>query len=114
MKFGAKGLGYFQMKEDGIKGPLLKFMSKESVEELISRAGLQTGDIIFFGAGEKKLVWDYMGRLRLEIARRLNLIDPKKFEFIWVVDFPMFERDDEGNIKALHHPFTMVKNIDEV
>ena len=114
VKFGAKGLGYFQMKEDGIKGPLLKFMSKESVEELISRTGLQTGDIIFFGAGEKKFVWDYMGRLRLEIARRLNLIDPKKFEFVWVVDFPMFERDDEGNIKALHHPFTMAKNIDEV
>lgn len=110
-KFGAKGLGYFQMKEDGIKGPLLKFLSDEAVSKLIERAELQTGDIIFFGAGNKKVVLDYMGRLRLEIANRLNLIDKDRFEFLWVVDFPMFEVE-EHKIKALHHPFTMPSDMD--
>jgi aspartyl-tRNA synthetase len=112
-KFGAKGLGYFQMKEDGIKGPLLKFMSEESIAKLIERTELQVGDMVFFGAGEKKRVWDYMGRLRLEIAKRLNLLNPDKFEFLWVVDFPMFEKD-AGVVKALHHPFTMPKTIDGI
>ncbi len=113
-KFGAKGLGYFQMREDGIKGPLLKFMSETSINELISRTELQVGDIIFFGAGNKKVVWDYMGRLRIEVAKRLNMIDNSRFEFLWVVDFPMFEKDEDGTVKALHHPFTMPKTVDGV
>jgi aspartyl-tRNA synthetase len=113
-KFGAKGLGYFQMREDGLKGPLLKFMSEESVAKLIERTELEVGDIIFFGAGKKKTIWDYMGRLRLEIAKRLELLDDSKYEFLWVVDFPMFEKDDDGTVKALHHPFTMPKSVDEV
>jgi len=106
-KFGAKGLGYFQMREEGIKGPLFKFMSEKSVQTLIERTGLEVGDIVFFGAGNKKIVWDYMGRLRLEVAKRLNMVDEDRFEFLWVVDFPMFEKDEDGTIKALHHPFTM-------
>ncbi|NWF66026.1 MAG: aspartate--tRNA ligase [Campylobacterales bacterium] len=110
VKFGAKGLAYLQYKEDGLKGPLLKFMSEESVKELIERASLSVGDIIFFGAGEKKKVFDYMGRLRIEIANRMGLIDNNKFEFLWVVDFPMFEIED-GRVKALHHPFTMPKDL---
>jgi len=107
-KFGASGLGYFQMKEDGLKGPLNKFFENtpEKLEELVSRCEMEVGDIIFFGAGEKKLVWDYMGRLRIELANQMNLIDKDKFEFLWVVDFPMFETED-GKTKALHHPFTM-------
>ena len=111
-KFGAKGLGYFQMKEDGLKGPLLKFMSKSAVNELIKRCELKVGDMVFFGAGDKKVVLDYMGRLRIEIAKRMNLIDENRFEFVWVVDFPMFEID-QGTIKALHHPFTMPKELDK-
>jgi aspartyl-tRNA synthetase len=113
-KFGAKGLGYFQMREDGLKGPLLKFMSEKSVSDLIARTELEVGDIVFFGAGNKKTIWDYMGRLRLEVAKRLELLDSSKYEFLWVVDFPMFEKDDDGTVKALHHPFTMPKNVDEV
>jgi aspartyl-tRNA synthetase len=113
-KFGAKGLGYFQMREDGLKGPLLKFMSEKSVTDLIARTELEVGDIVFFGAGNKKTIWDYMGRLRLEVAKRLELLDSSKYEFLWVVDFPMFEKDDDGTVKALHHPFTMPKNVDEV
>ncbi len=111
-KFGAKGLAYLQMKEDGIKGPLLKFMSEKSVEELISRCALETGDIVFFGAGDKKSVLDYMGRLRIEIANQMGLVDKNRYEFVWVVDFPMFEVND-GVVNALHHPFTMPKSLDK-
>ncbi|MGP1450094.1 MAG: aspartate--tRNA ligase [Wolinella sp.] len=110
-KFGAAGLAYIQVKEDGLKGPLVKFMSEESLQKLITRLEPKSGDIIFFGAGEKKIVWDYMGRLRLEVARQMGLIDENLLCFLWVVDFPMFERE-EGNVKALHHPFTMPKNLD--
>jgi aspartyl-tRNA synthetase len=110
-KFGAKGLGYFQMKEDGLKGPLLKFMSEKSINELIKRVNLEIDDIVFFGAGVKKSVLDYMGRLRIEIANRLNLANPDEFNFLWVLDFEMFEVE-EGRVKAMHHPFTMPKNID--
>ena len=107
-KFGAKGLGYFQMKEDGLKGPLTKFFSEEDIQLLIDRTELEVGDVVFFGAGDKKTVWDYMGRFRTFIAEheKMNLIDPDRFEFLWVVDFPMFEIED-GRVKALHHPFTM-------
>ncbi|BFU78808.1 aspartate--tRNA ligase [Arcobacter sp. 15-2] len=114
-KFGASGLGYFQMKEDGLKGPLNKFFEEtpEKLQELVDRCELEVGDVIFFGAGAKKLVWDYMGRLRIELANQMNLIKEDTFEFLWVVDFPMFETED-GKTKALHHPFTMPKSLDDV
>ena len=111
-KFGAKGLGYFQMKADGLKGPLTKFFDEDSLNELIERVDLKEGDIVFFGAGAKKIVFDYMGRLRIEIANRMDLIDESEFKFLWVVDFPMFEIED-GKIKALHHPFTMPRDLDK-
>lgn len=110
-KFGAKGLAYIQVKEDGLKGPILKFLPQDSTEVLKERLELKEGDIIFFGAGAKSLVLDYMGRLRLEVAKRLNKIDRDALSFLWVVDFPMFEIED-GKINALHHPFTMPKNLD--
>ena len=113
-KFGASGLGYFQMKEDGLKGPLNKFFEEtpEKLEELVARCEMEVGDIIFFGAGTKKLVLDYMGRLRIELAEQMNLIPEDTYEFLWVVDFPMFETED-GKTKALHHPFTMPKSLDD-
>ncbi len=113
-KFGAHGLGYFQMKEDGLKGPLVKFFSEEDIALIITTTKLEVGDVVFFGAGEKKTVWDYMGRFRNFIAEheKMNLIDPKAFEFLWVVDFPMFEVED-GRVKALHHPFTMPKDTNK-
>ena len=121
--FGAKGLAYIQVKEEcksfdresideSLKGPLTKFLTEDSIQALLQRVNAKKGDIIFFGAGEKHVVWDYMGRLRLEVANQLNLICADKLSFVWVVNFPMFEKTDEG-IKALHHPFTMPKNIDE-
>ena len=67
-KFGAQGLGYFQMKEDGLKGPLTKFFSEEDIQAIIDRTELEVGDVVFFGAGDKHTVWDYMGRFRIFIA----------------------------------------------
>ncbi|RDU52591.1 aspartate--tRNA ligase [Helicobacter sp. MIT 00-7814] len=110
-KFGAKGLAYIQVKDEGLKGPLVKFLDS-SLSALIERVGAEKGDIIFFGAGNKRIVWDYMGRLRLKIAQDFGLIDSQKLEFVWVVDFPMFERNDDGSLSALHHPFTMPKNLE--
>ena len=110
-KFGAKGLAYIQIKDEP-KGPLVKFLSPESLKNLLERIKATQGDIIFFGAGDKKSIWDYMGRLRQKIAQDMNLIDENAYKFVWVVDFPMFERNDDGSISALHHPFTMPKNLD--
>jgi len=105
-KFGAAGLAYIQVKEDGLKGPLAKFMSEASLNKLLELTKPEVGDIIFFGAGDKKVVLDYMGRLRIKIAEDMNLIKDE-YKFVWVVDFPMFEADENGNPTPLHHPFTM-------
>lgn len=104
--FGAKGLAYFQMKEDGLKGPLTKFLKTVDLDLIQVEAQLEIGDIIFFGAGDTDIVLDYMGRLRIEIANQLNLIPEDTFAPLWVTDFPMFEKTSEGGIKAMHHPFT--------
>ena len=112
-KFGAKGLAYLQVKEGEIKGPLAKFLSASDLETLLQRVGAEVGDVVFFGAGAKKIVWDYMGRLRLKVAQDMGLIDSQKLEFLWVVDFPMFEINDDGSVSALHHPFTMPKNLEQ-
>ena len=111
-KFGAKGLGYFQMKEDGLKGPLTKFFSEADLEEIVKVTELEVGDVVFFGAGAKKVVWDYMGRFRLFLASEMNIVPADALEFLWVVDFPMFEVED-GRTKALHHPFTMPKSLED-
>jgi len=111
-RFGAKGLAWLKVKEDGgLQGPIEKFLSDKEKNELVTRLGLKAGDLIFFGAGKKSSVLDYMGRLRAEVAKLMGLIDEDRFEFLWVVDFPMFEVED-GKTKALHHPFTMPKDID--
>ena len=106
-KFGAKGLAYIQVKEEGLKGPIVKFMSEESLNKMIEKLNPEVGDIIFFGAGDKKTVLDYMGRLRVKIANDMQLINEDEYKFVWIVDFPMFEKDENGNPTPLHHPFTM-------
>jgi len=111
-KFGAAGLGYFQMKEDGLKGPLTKFFTDEDIQAIIDRCELEVGDAVFFGAGNKKLVWDYMGRFRIYLAEIMDIIPKDTFEFLWVMDFPMFEEND-GKINAMHHAFTMPETNDE-
>ena len=112
-KFGAQGLAFIQAKEDGLKGPLCKFFGEEDLKELEKCCELEIGDVVFFGAGVKKVVLDYMGRFRLFLAEELKLLNSNALEFLWVVDFPMFEKNDDGSYSAMHHPFTMPKNIDE-
>ncbi|MDD3465702.1 MAG: aspartate--tRNA ligase [Campylobacterales bacterium] len=112
-KFGAKGLAWLKVKEDmTLQGPIEKFLSDAEKTELVARLGSKTGDLIFFGAGKKATVLEYMGRLRQEVAKLMGLIDENRYEFLWVVDFPMFEVE-EGKVKALHHPFTMPKTLDD-
>lgn len=112
-KFGAQGLAFIQVKEDGLKGPLCKFFTQDDLDELSKRCELETGDVVFFGAGAKKVVLDYMGRFRIFLAQTLGIIDENALEFLWVVDFPMFDENDDGSYSAMHHPFTMPKNVDE-
>ncbi|WP_086277812.1 aspartate--tRNA ligase [Campylobacter devanensis] len=127
-KFGAKGLAFIQIKDpkdtvgqdncvnfDGLslKGPLVRFFDPSDLKELVSRIDLKIGDVVFFGIGEKKTVLDYMGRFRIFLANELGIIDQKSLEFLWVVDFPMFEQNDDGSYSAMHHPFTMPNNPDE-
>lgn len=117
-KFGASGLAFIQVKEDGLKGPLVKFFEetdegKIALDELVKRCELTVGDVVFFGAGKKKTVLDYMGRFRIFLANEMGIIDQNKMEFLWVLDFPMFEENDDGTYSAMHHPFTMPNNIDD-
>ncbi|NLY03671.1 MAG: aspartate--tRNA ligase [Campylobacter sp.] len=112
-KFGANGLAFFQVKDDGLKGPLVKFFKENDLDEIVKRCKLEVGDVVFFGAGKKKTVLDYMGRFRIYLAEQMGIIDKDKMEFLWVVDFPMFEENDDGSYSAMHHPFTMPNNLDD-
>lgn len=112
-KFGAKGLAWLKVKEElTLQGPIEKFLSDAEKSELVARLGSKAGDLIFFGAGKKATVLEYMGRLRQEVAKLMGLIDENRYEFLWIVDFPMFEVED-GKVKALHHPFTMPRTLDD-
>lgn len=111
-KFGAKGLAYIQVRDNELKGPLIKFIAESRLKDFKEKLDLQNGDLVFFGAGEAKIVLDYMGRLRIKVAEIMDIIPRDEFNFLWVVDFPMFEFSD-NRYYALHHPFTMPNNIDE-
>lgn len=111
--FGAKGLAFFQVKEDGLKGPLVKFFEEKELKEIIKRCSLEVGDVVFFGVGSKKVVLDYMGRFRIYLANQMGIIDQDMLKFLWVLDFPMFEENDDGSYSAMHHPFTKPNNIDD-
>lgn len=106
--YGAKGMAYFVMQEDGgIKSPITKFLTEEMVAKICEATNAEVGDVIFFGADTHKVVNDSLGHLRLELARKRNLIDEDKFNFLWVTEFPLFEWDeDEKRYTAVHHPFT--------
>jgi len=107
-KFGAKGLGYFQMKEDGLKGPLGKFFEESDLQALVERTELSLWDVIFFGAGETTLTCNYMGKFRNYIADLMKLRDSSQLAFCWITDFPMFEIDEAtGKIDFSHNPFSM-------
>jgi len=109
-KFGAKGLGYFQMKEDGLKWPLNKFFSEDDLAEIVKRTDLQTGDVVFFWAWERDIVCDYMGKFRVYLAEKLELQDKSMLAFAWITDFPMFEINEiTGKVDFGHNPFSMPK-----
>ncbi len=103
--YGAKGLAYIKLNEDGPASPILKFLGDDVTAKVIEMTGAQTGDIIFFGADKTKIVNEALGNLREQLAKDLDLFD-KQWAPIWVVDFPMFDVDDDGSLNAIHHPFT--------
>ena len=104
---GAKGLAYILVSEDGsLSGPVAKNLSEEESSGIAKFVGAENGDAIFFAAGDRNSSLSLLGAVRLEIGNRCNLIDKNRWEFLWVVDAPMFERTDEGGWTAVHHPFT--------
>lgn len=106
-RFGAKGLAWIGFGEDGLKSQIAKFLTEEQIEGIKKAANAETGDMLLLIADTPKVVAQALGNLRIEMAKRLNLIDPKELNFLWVVDFPMFEEDEENKRwVAMHHPFT--------
>ena len=104
---GAKGLAYILVQTDGtLGGPVAKNLSEVELSKVAEQAGANPGDAIFFAAGKKSESQALLGAVRLEIGRRRNLIDENKWEFLWVVDAPMFEATEDGGWTAVHHPFT--------
>ncbi len=109
--YGAKGLAYIKVNSlekglEGLQSPILKFLPEETVKIILERTAANDGDLIFFGAGKLKIVNESLGALRVKIGQDLDLIEPG-WRPLWVIDFPMFERnEDENRWQALHHPFT--------
>jgi aspartyl-tRNA synthetase len=103
--YGAKGLAYIKINEDGASSPIIKFLGNEVTQKIIEQTQAETGDIIFFGADKTKIVNEALGNLREKLAYDLDLFD-KEWAPIWVFDFPMFDVEDDGSLNAIHHPFT--------
>ncbi len=107
--FGAKGLAYLAVNEDGTyKSSFAKFMTEDELKALVTAMEGEPGDLLLFAADKNKIVWDVLGNLRLEIAKNLDLLDKNVYKFLWVTEFPEFEYSEEqGRYLAMHHPFTM-------
>lgn len=107
--FGAKGLAYIAIQEDGtVKSSFAKFMKEEEMASLIEAMKGENGDLLLFAADKNKVVWDVLGNLRLELARQMELLDKNEYKFIWITEFPLLEWSEEQNrYTAMHHPFTM-------
>ncbi|NRN13918.1 MULTISPECIES: aspartate--tRNA ligase [Serratia] len=114
--YGAKGLAWLKVNDraagmEGVQSPIAKFLSADVLEAVLARTDAQTGDILFFGADSFKIVTDAMGALRLKLGRDLALTQLDSWAPLWVVDFPMFEEDEEGGLAAMHHPFTSPRDM---
>lgn len=114
---GAGGLAWAKIKEgtgqESWQSPVAKFLTNEVIDEINKKVGAVVGDTILFGAGDYRSTKASLSAVRLELGKRLNLFDPKQFNFLWVVDFPSFERDaDTGRLIACHHPFTSPRDED--
>lgn len=113
--YGAKGLAYIKVNDiaqgiDGLQSPILKFLSQTAIEQILLRSKAKNGDIIFFGADKANIVNEAMGALRVKIGHDRKLLNSGKWQFLWVVDFPMFERDKTTKrLTSMHHPFTSPK-----
>lgn len=108
---GAKGLAYIQIAEDGPKSSLVKHFTPEEIQAFIDRSGAKTGDILFFGADSFEVACNSLGQVRLACAERFGLRNKNKLAYLWVYDFPMFEKDAvSGTLSAAHHPFTSPKD----
>ena len=106
-EFGAKGLAWINITENQFKSPITKFFSQEQLEEIISRMDGQPGDLLLFVADKDDIAFPVLSQLRLELARRMDIIDDDKMEFLWITDFPLFEYDQtEKRFVSKHHPFT--------
>ncbi len=117
--YGAKGLAYLAVLEDGsYKSSFAKFMTEEELSALMRAMDGEPNDLLLFAADKNKIVWNVLGALRLELAKELELLNPNQYHFLWITDFPLFEwSEEEGRFMAMHHPFTMPveedwKNID--
>ena len=109
--FGAKGLAYIKVNdtsdiEKGLQSPIVKFLSKTELQNLVKKLDLNDGEVVFFGAGNKKIVLDSMSAFRQKLAEDFDLIDKTSWMPVWITDFPMFDETPEGTITPSHHPFT--------
>jgi aspartyl-tRNA synthetase len=112
-KYGAKGMAYVKLNENGLDGGIAKFIPDAAAKSLISDCQAETGDLLFFMADEWETALTALGAVRLAIAKHFNLIRKDQFKAAWVVDFPLFEKDSEsGRLMARHHPFTSPKPED--
>lgn len=114
--YGAKGLAWMKVNAraqglEGVQSPVAKFLNGDIVEAILARTGADDGDIIFFGADRAKVVADALGALRLKVGRELQITNDKAWAPLWVIDFPMFEEDDQGGLAAMHHPFTAPRDM---
>ena len=110
---GAKGLAWIKVEEDKLNSPIVKFFSEEETRELLQRLRAERGDVIFFSADKREMVYRILGNLRLHIGKKYNLIDTSKFDIFWVVNFPLMEWDEEEKrFVSLHHPFTSPREED--
>jgi aspartyl-tRNA synthetase len=108
--YGAKGLAYIKVNPDGLQSPIVKFLSPEIQQQILSKTGAKAGDFVFFGADKAKVVNDALGALRVKLGHDKGLVE-KGWRPLWVVDFPMFEWDEEAKRwGAMHHPFTSPKD----
>ena len=111
--FGAKGLAWIKVTEEGVNSPIAKFFSEEEMASILETTGAKVGDVILILADKSKVVYGGLGALRLKLGKDLGLINENEFKFLWVVDFPMFEwSEEEERYKAQHHPFTSIKEED--
>ena len=112
--YGAKGMVWMRVADGEINSSVNKFFSQEELAQWAAEFDAKPGDLIFIISDKKKVVFDALGFLRRDIARRLGLLDDKDFKLLWVTDFPLFEKDDEtGDLKSMHHPFTQPR-LDQI